>query len=125
VVGGAITLLCVMVAWVFFRATDVHSAFAILRDMFGVGAAARYPVPMEYTSDMLLWIAFFSALALFGRNSQSLIDGTLTRWLDRSAARHWQAERLALITGASCVGVALMAVVAASRNVSEFIYFNF
>jgi hypothetical protein len=29
------------------------------------------------------------------------------------------------MTGASCVGVALLAVVAASRNVTEFIYFNF
>jgi alginate O-acetyltransferase complex protein AlgI len=123
--GGAITVFCVMVAWVFFRATDVHSAFAILRDMFGIGAAAHYPVPMAYTSETLLWVGFFCLLALFGRNSQSLIDGSLAKWLDSSAARHWQAERLALITGASCVGVALMAVVAASRNVSEFIYFNF
>ncbi|HET9863581.1 MAG TPA: MBOAT family protein [Steroidobacteraceae bacterium] len=125
VLGGAVTLFCVMVAWVFFRATDVHSAFAILRNMFGIGAAGHFPVPIEYTRETLVWIAFFSLLALFGRNSQSLIDGSLTRWLDRSATRNWQAERLALITGASCVGVALMAVVAASRNVSEFIYFNF
>jgi hypothetical protein len=74
---------------------------------------------------MLVWIALFSAIALFGRNSQTLIDGNLTRWLDSLAVRGWQGEKLALMAGASCVGVALMAVVAASRNVTEFIYFNF
>jgi alginate O-acetyltransferase complex protein AlgI len=124
--GVALTLLCVMVAWVFFRATSLDTAFGILKSMFafGVGEGAR-PLPVDYTDSSLIWIALFCAIALFGRNSQALIDGSLTRWLDRMSARGWHGERLAMMTGASCVGVALLAVVAASRNVTEFIYFNF
>ena len=124
--GIALTLLCVMVAWVFFRATDLGTAISILKSMFGidVGADSR-PLPIDLTDSSLIWIALFSAIALFGRNSQRLIDGSLTRWLDRMSARGWQGERMALMAGASCVGVALMAVIAASRNVTEFIYFNF
>jgi alginate O-acetyltransferase complex protein AlgI len=122
----AITLLCVMVAWVFFRAPDMNSATTILKSMFGIGVgASALPLPIDYAPSTLVWMALFCAIALFGRNSQALIDGSLTRWLDRTAARGWNGERLALMAGASCVCVALMAVVAASRNVTEFIYFNF
>jgi hypothetical protein len=71
------------------------------------------------------WIVLFSLLALFGRNSQALIDGHLASWLDRRAARAWHPEWLAAMTGAMCVGVIWMAIAAASRTVTEFIYFNF
>jgi hypothetical protein len=54
-----------------------------------------------------------------------LIDGTLTAWLDHRSAGARHAEWLAWMSGAMCVGVAWMAVAAASRNVIEFIYFNF
>jgi hypothetical protein len=73
----------------------------------------------------VVWIALFSLLALFGRNSQRLIDGNFTAWLDRRSERAWHPEWLALFTGAMCVGVVWMAIAAASRTVSEFIYFNF
>jgi hypothetical protein len=62
---------------------------------------------------------------LFSRNSQELIDGHLTRWLDRRAAGSRFGELLAVMVGALCVGVVLMAIAAASRTVTEFIYFNF
>jgi hypothetical protein len=62
---------------------------------------------------------------LFSRNSQELIDGHLTRWLDRRAQGSRYGELLAVMVGALCVGVVLMAIAAASRTVTEFIYFNF
>ena len=62
---------------------------------------------------------------MFGRNSQELIDGHLTRWLDRRAEGTRYGELLAVKVGALCVGVVLMAIAAASRTVTEFIYFNF
>jgi D-alanyl-lipoteichoic acid acyltransferase DltB (MBOAT superfamily) len=124
--GVALTLLCVMVGWVFFRATDLASASGIVASMFGLREGG---LPIHslagYSQGAVVWIALFSLVALFGRNSQRLIDGQLTAWLDRRAQRRRHPEWLAWLTGAMCVGVVSMAVAAASRNVTEFIYFNF
>ena len=122
----ALTLLCVMVGWVFFRAVDTATAQNILTSMFGLREGG---VPLEslagYSLGTGVWIALFALIALFGKNSQQLIDGHLTAWLDRRSARTGHAEWLAWMSGAMCVGVAWMAIAAASRNVIEFIYFNF
>ena len=122
----ALTLLCVMVGWVFFRAVDTASAQDILASMFGFATVACPSTSLAgYSQGAVVWIALFSLLALFGRNSQALIDGHLTAWLDRRTQRKRQAEWLAWMTGAMCVGVVWMAIAAASRTVTEFIYFNF
>jgi D-alanyl-lipoteichoic acid acyltransferase DltB (MBOAT superfamily) len=124
--GVALTLLCVMVGWVFFRAADTAAAAGIVASMFGLreGGAAIDSLA-GYSQGAVVWIALFALIALFGRNSQALIDGQLTGWLDRRTQRRRHAEWLAWLTGAMCVGVVSMAVAAASRNVTEFIYFNF
>jgi alginate O-acetyltransferase complex protein AlgI len=124
--GVALTLLCVMVGWVFFRAPDVDTAAGILRSMFGMTGGGLQPHAFAgYSHGLLAWIAGFSLVALLGLNSQRLIDGRLTRWLDRRASDARHAEMLALLVGMLCVGIVLMAIAAASRNVTEFIYFNF
>jgi hypothetical protein len=124
--GVALTLLCVMVGWVFFRAADAASAAGILASMFGLREGG---VPIAslagYSQGVLPWLSLFALVALFGRNSQRLIDGQLTAWLDRRTHRRRDAEWLAWLTGAMCVGVVSMAIAAASRTVTEFIYFNF
>jgi D-alanyl-lipoteichoic acid acyltransferase DltB (MBOAT superfamily) len=124
--GVALTLLCVMVGWVFFRAVDLATAQGILASMFGFReGGVAIDALAGYSQGVVPWIALFAVMALFGRNSQRLIDGHLTAWLDRRAARTRHPEWLAWMTGAMCVGVVSMAVAAASRNVTEFIYFNF
>ena len=126
VAGVALTMLCVMVGWVFFRAPDTLSARSILGSMFGL---ANGDAPIEslagYAQGSVAFIAIFSVVALLARNSQAIIDGTMGRWLDRvqSGARH--AELLALMVGVLCVSIVLVAMVAASRLHTEFIYFNF
>jgi len=124
--GVALTLLCVMIGWVFFRAVDVATAAGILTSMFGLREGG---VPIAslagYSQGAIVWIALFAVLAVFGRNSQRLIDGQLAGWLDRKSARPRHPEWLAFLSGAMCVGVVSMAIAAASRTVSEFIYFNF
>ena len=123
--GVALTLLCVMVGWVFFRAPDLASAIGIIKSMFGVAGGVPLSALAGYPQGALAWIVGFSLIALFARNSQELIDGHLTRWLDRKSTGSRYPEMLAVKVGALCVGVVLMAVAAASRTVAEFIYFNF
>ena len=123
--GIALTLLCVIVGWVFFRAPDLASAQGILASMFGLVHGLPISTLNGYSEGCLPWIVAFAAMALFGRNSQELIDGHLTRWLDRRSGASRYGELMALMVGALCVGVILMAIAAASRTVTEFIYFNF
>jgi alginate O-acetyltransferase complex protein AlgI len=124
--GVALTLLCVMVGWVYFRATELHIANGIVVSLFGLNDTG---VGIEslagYSEGILPWLVGFSALALFARNSQRLIDGGFTQWLDRRSSGRWFGELLAFFVGLLCVGIVLMAIAAASRNVTEFIYFNF
>jgi alginate O-acetyltransferase complex protein AlgI len=124
--GVALTLLCVMVGWVFFRAVDLESATGILASMAGLREGG---LPISalagYSQGAVPWMTIFGFLALFGRNSQRLIDGHLTAWLDRKSTRSWHPEWLAALAGAMCVGVVSMSIAAASRSVAEFIYFNF
>ena len=118
----ALTLLCVIVAWAFFRATSIESAWSIVASMFGHGApAAMGSLPLG----AVVWIGVFGAIALFAQNSQELIDGRLAPALDRLSSKTWHGELLAALCGALVVGIVLLALIAASRNVTEFIYFNF
>ena len=124
--GVALTMLAVMVGWVYFRASDLASANNIVASMFGLQESG---VGIEslagYAGGILPWIVAFSFIALFLPNSQRLIDGRFSGWLDRRATRTHCDEWLAFLVGALCVGVVLMAIAAASRSVTEFIYFNF
>ncbi|HEU4626583.1 MAG TPA: MBOAT family O-acyltransferase [Steroidobacteraceae bacterium] len=123
VASVTLTLLAVIVAWAFFRATTIESATGIVGSLFGIGnESATSALP---ASAPLFWIALFSAIALFARNSQELIDGGMAKALDRVAERSWYGELLAALCGAMIVLIVLLALIAASRNVTEFIYFNF
>jgi alginate O-acetyltransferase complex protein AlgI len=124
--GVALTMLAVMVGWVYFRATDLASANNIVASMFGLQeGGVGIEALAGYAGGILPWVAGFSLLALFAPNSQRLIDGRFTAWLDRRAERARSGEWLAFLAGALCVGVVFMAIAAASRSVTEFIYFNF
>jgi hypothetical protein len=90
--------------------------------MFGLGAPAGVSAVPQVT---VIWIAVFGAIALFAQNSQQLIDGRLAPALDRLASKSWHGELLAGMCGALVVGIVMLALIAASRNVTEFIYFNF
>lgn len=120
-VGWALTMLGVLVAWVFFRATTVHGALAMLQAMAGC----------QPGTDLLAgrgqnWL-LLAALTLFTvalPNSQTVIMGRIRPALESRMA----AGRAGLIVfglGIWAVLVVWMALVAASRENAAFIYFNF
>jgi alginate O-acetyltransferase complex protein AlgI len=111
----------VIVAWTFFRAATFDAALRMVCSLFGIGtpSGAATAAPASF-----LWIAVFGLIALFGKNSQQLIDGYFASAMDRPMMR-WRGEFQTAFCGVMVVGIFFLAAITASRNVTEFIYFNF
>jgi alginate O-acetyltransferase complex protein AlgI len=119
-----LTLFSTVVAWVFFRAHSETDALRILGSMFAVTAAVPLSAPDVGLARLAALVGGF-ALALSAKNSQQLIDGSFTSAVQRIAASGWRVIVLAAIVGAEITAIALVALISASRSVTEFIYFNF
>lgn len=140
----ALTFTAVVVAWVFFRATDLGSAGVMVQAMFGFGA--DFQVPAE--SKLLGWlpasmqvagvelrhwwgdrqlveilVLLFAVVAL--PNSQQI----MARAQAYCARSSWIVARSQLLRaawlGMVFVTVTFLTIVTHSKTVSEFIYFNF
>jgi alginate O-acetyltransferase complex protein AlgI len=125
----ALTMLAVMLAWVFFRAETFSSAMLMLRAMLGGG-----------TTDVQLWnagldagrgwwlCALCGALAFLAPNSNT-IGERLRVWLastaTAAAATHVAAARAAIAGAALTLTVFLLLINALRDSISAFIYFNF
>jgi D-alanyl-lipoteichoic acid acyltransferase DltB (MBOAT superfamily) len=129
-----LTLLCVMVAWVFFRARGFEDAQRILACMFSVAGCAgtHGPPPGEgvvssYRAGWItaMWFAASFAAAVVGRNSQQWVDGPYAAAMRRVSSSAWRTLALGAIIGAEVTAIAMLALISASRSVTEFIYFNF
>jgi hypothetical protein len=121
-IAAALTMFCVLIAWVFFRARSFDGALEVLASMFSKSEGALMGV-----SDwsVVPWLVALSALVYAFPNSQSLIDGRLRTQIGRM--RNWvlMDEFLASIVGMEVVAIVLFALIAARRTSTEFIYFNF
>ena len=123
-IAWALTLLAVIVAWVFFRAETLPGALRVLGAM-GAWQAAPGNVPEQLWNAGLavprgwLWCAMLGALALFGVNSNRLGTG-LIAWLGHGSLRR------PLLAGATLALLAGLLLINITRDsVSAFIYFNF
>lgn len=119
----ALTLLCVVVAWVFFRAHTIDGAFRMLMAM---GALAP---PVDESTALwnaglaasagFLWCTALGAIAVLAPNSNR-IGGALLALLTSAGQR-----RVAAATVGVCISLSLLLVNAFRDSVSAFIYFNF
>ncbi len=134
-IARAITFLCVALAWVFFRAPDMQSAFAIYR-----GLVAWTPdISASALAYDLGWLVFWMSIVWFWPNTQqwmarvrpafnySSSDLREDPLLVPVANTPWQ--RLVLWRPNPAFAIALGLGVAASllslQRVSEFLYFQF
>jgi alginate O-acetyltransferase complex protein AlgI len=124
VLGTLIVLLCVAVAWVFFRARSAAAALHILRSLLTQGPSGSLWSHSAATTTAFWLVAGF-ALAIFGLNSQQVIDGSLTEKVRRVAGGTRRELVLSMLIGAEISAIGLLALVSASRTSTEFIYFNF
>jgi alginate O-acetyltransferase complex protein AlgI len=105
-VGAAwlLTMLCVVVGWVFFRAPSVETALDLTGTLFG---AKGFDVEGAIVGlGDLVRVCALLALAVVAPNTQTLMQGRLGRWS---------------IAGGVGTGLALLAL----RQNSEFLYFQF
>ena len=129
------TFVCVVVAWVFFRATSLDSAVRVLQGMAGVNGLV---LPVEWKTTLgdlplafqpleafggarqLLWIALLMAIVWACPNSQRIVA------LVHERAALLQREPWAWVSlGSAGVLVFMLAAINGSHGASEFIYFNF
>lgn len=115
----ALTLVAVVVAWVFFRATSFEGAGRMLTAMAGQGGSpqALWNAGLQ-ASVGWLWCAVLGALALWAPNSNRI-----GQWLEARAA----SATIAWWVGTWGLAVALLMVLlnTVRDSVSAFIYFNF
>jgi alginate O-acetyltransferase complex protein AlgI len=119
----ALTMLAVVVAWVFFRAETHDGAMRILAGMIGARATGAEH-PMLWNAGLQLqtglsWCVFLGAIACLAPNSNRI--GT---WLlERPTAI---VPMRGFLAGSAASAVLLLLVINVARDsVSAFIYFNF
>jgi alginate O-acetyltransferase complex protein AlgI len=128
-----LTMLSVIVAWVYFRAADVTSAHALLGSMFGVqGLSLKTPHidglpadgwPFIITAGLIALLAP-NTIELFGRYGATLKLVTLVkRRLGQIERRLQWRPTMAWALGTGCIATA--GAVAILGWQSEFLYFQF
>jgi len=124
VLSWALTMLCVVVAWVFFRAESLPGAMRMLQAM-SPGDVPPGPAVLVWNAGLdlqrgILWCAVLAAVAVCLPNSGAA--GTaLEGWLRR------QSRFQVVYAGSLAVLLALLLVLVNTTrdSVSAFIYFNF
>jgi alginate O-acetyltransferase complex protein AlgI len=126
--GRGLTLLAVVVAWVFFRAKDLGAALSVLHGMAGLNGVDT----MSALGDTYLWIGILLAVVWLMPNTQQLF----ARWQPAfdyprdgvpplALATHW-AVRPAMVTTLVVSVLVALAVLSGRGGVTgEFIYMIF
>ena len=121
--GWAVTLLAVMLAWVFFRAETLPGALRMLHGLAGQQARGT-PHALLWNAGLqpgagALWCGVLGAMACLAPNSNHIGAALLAR------VRHGALTR-GFVGGLAGATVLLLVVVNTARDsISAFIYFNF
>ncbi|MFC7738944.1 MBOAT family O-acyltransferase [Roseomonas sp. GCM10028921] len=141
----ALTLLAVLVAWVFFAAPDPGTAFSVLGGMVGLNGALRPDNAIllaaflqdglsgllgrtggtaAVMTTLALCLLGFALLMIFAApNSQQIIDG---RAAEIDEPQRWQTLRFRpRAPAAVAVAAAFLLALALMADVKEFVYFQF
>lgn len=118
VAAVALTMFCVIVAWVFFRAESFQSAGNMLAGML-LGAQTMEAEVAD--ANTLFYMVLGLLIAFLLPNSQQLIGAARDRLKVQGIAGFMQGAMM----GALAFAVVALVVVSASNASSEFIYFNF
>jgi len=124
IAGWAITMIFVVIGWVYFRATDVGAANRILSAMFGANggnaSGLRY-----FPTEGIPWVICLAAVAVCLPNIQRTFQLRISQQI--AAYDRTTGKRLISIfaISASLVIITFLLFLNSSRGAGEFIYFNF
>jgi alginate O-acetyltransferase complex protein AlgI len=121
-----LTMIAVVVAWVFFRAESFSGAWAMLSGMMGANSLRAAPEanPLLWNAGLHADTGFFTcvllcAVACMGTNSNRIGEAMLT------ACKRHEAVRYPLLGASVAASIFLVIVNEMRSSVSAFIYFNF
>lgn len=124
------TFLAVVIAWVFFRASDHHVAMMILKAMVGLTSVSASMGDATKLAPILLLFLMLAAIVLVMPNSQTMVgvSGTAPEkpgacW-DNSDTRRWWKWK-PNIRWAALSGFVLAIVLVSLNKPSPFLYFQF
>ena len=112
-----LTFLCVVVAWVFFRADSMASALSVLSKMADPSNIAFGRAEMAYA----VFIAIYAAIAWFAPNTQEI---TGYDHKNRKVGENLQGARLRPLHLCAAAAVLAFGILGIQQH-SEFIYFRF
>jgi len=133
VAGWAITMLAVMLSWVFFRSVDPPAAWRMIESLFGMGAAPTESLPRVLNAllegpEKFIWLGCVAAIALFAPSTQHYMRRYRPAYDVRrlKSESRWPAWRPTVWHGIF-TGVILFFVFRRyfQLSPSEFLYFNF
>jgi D-alanyl-lipoteichoic acid acyltransferase DltB (MBOAT superfamily) len=132
VAARALTLLAVMLAWIFFRADGFEDAWSLLRGAAGLNGVAFDWADWGFDEAprmALAALAVGTAIALFAPNSQHVVDGVPTGRAAGPAPHREAGAGGALwrpnLIWAGALGTVVAASIVLMSTVREFVYFQF
>ncbi len=124
-----VTFICVMIAWVFFRASNTETALTILRSMFGAHSHIPVAQNLLFSDKLILVILLFVAwlfpnsLQIIGRyeialGNSAIMTNVVPKWYQ------WRATSIHAILAGCMLAIALLGVLAVGDG-AQFLYFEF
>ena len=117
IVAFMLTFLCVVVAWVFFRADSLSSAINILSKMADPATVAFGRLEIAQTA----FIAVYAAIAWFAPNTQTIMGYDHSNRTVGQGLKAWQMRPAFIYTTAAVLAFGILGI----QQHSEFIYFRF
>jgi D-alanyl-lipoteichoic acid acyltransferase DltB (MBOAT superfamily) len=112
-----LTFLCVVIAWVFFRAESIATALSVLSRMANPANVALGPTEFLYA----LLIAIYATIVWFGPNTQTIMGYDHRNRKVGEAMMGARMRPLFLYAAAAVLAFAVLGI----QQRSEFIYFRF
>jgi len=116
-VALVLTFLCVVIAWVFFRADSIATALSVLSKMANPANVALGPTEFLYA----LLIAIYAAIVWFGPNTQTIMGYDHRNRKVGEAMMGARMRPLFLYAAAAVLAFGVLGI----QQRSEFIYFRF